>query len=210
MRKAVNHLKKSDPILAAIIERVGPCRMQFEEPQFPRLAQAIVYQQLNGKAASSIFERFATLAGKPLTPAGILKLDNDQMRAAGLSQQKSSYMRDLAEKTQAGLLNFSRLPDLSDDEVIKHLTQVKGIGIWTAHMFLMFSLRRPNILPTGDYGVQTAIKKFYKKRKLPKPEQMQKIAKVWEPYRSVASWYLWRGLDIKTVESQKGEVRMQK
>ncbi len=119
-------------------------------------------------------------------------------------------MRDLAEKTQAGLLNFSRLPDLSDDEVIKHLTQVKGIGIWTAHMFLMFSLRRPNILPTGDYGVQTAIKKFYKKRKLPKPEQMQKIAKVWEPYRSVASWYLWRGLDIKTVESQKGEVRMQK
>lgn len=203
MRKAVNHLKKSDPILAAIIERVGPCRMQFEEPQFHRLAQAIVYQQLNGKAASTIFKRFAALTGEPLTPAGILKLTNEQMRAAGLSQQKSSYMRDLAEKTQTGLLNFSRLPDLSDDEVIKHLTQVKGIGVWTAHMFLMFSLRRPNILPTGDYGVQTAIKMFYKKRKLPKPEQMQKIAKVWEPYRSVASWYLWRGLDIKTVESQK-------
>src|SRR5208283_3777105 len=107
MRKAVNHLKKSDPILAAIIERVGPCRMKFEEPQFHRLAQAIVYQQLNGKAASTIFKRFAALAGEPLTSTGILKLTNEQMRAVGLSQQKSSYMRDLAEKTQAGLLDFS-------------------------------------------------------------------------------------------------------
>ncbi|MGA9041869.1 MAG: DNA-3-methyladenine glycosylase [Terriglobales bacterium] len=207
MRKAVNHLKKSDPILATIIKRVGPCRMKFEEPRFHRLAQAIVYQQLNGKAASTIFKRFAALAGEPLTPAGILKLTHAQMRAVGLSKQKSSYMRDLAEKTHTGFLDFSRLPDLSDDEVIKHLTQVKGIGVWTAHIFLMFSLRRPNILPTGDYGVQTAIKKYYKKRKLPKPDQMQKIAKPWEPYRSVACWYLWRGLDIKTVESKRSECR---
>src|SRR5450755_2906706 len=124
MRTAVNHLKKSDPILASIIERVGSCRMQFGEPQFHSLAETIVYQQLNGKAAVTIFNRFATLAGEPLTPAGILKLTNEQMRAAGLSQQKSSYMRDLAEKTHGGALDFARLPDLSDDEVIQHLTQV--------------------------------------------------------------------------------------
>ena len=199
MRKAINHLRKSDPILAAIIERVGPCRMEFSEPKFHSLAEALVYQQLNGKAAVTIFQRFVALAGEPLTPAGILKLTNEQMRAVGLSQQKSSYMRDLAEKTHSGALDFTRLPDLSDDEVIKHLTQVKGIGVWTAHIFLMFTLRRPNVLPTGDYGIQMAIKKYYKKRELPKPEQMQKIARVWEPYRSVACWYLWRGLDVKTI-----------
>src|ERR1700722_7847450 len=199
MRKAVNHLKKSDPVLAAIIERVGTCRMQFAEPKFHRLAESIVYQQLNGKAAATIFARFAALAGEPLTPAGILKLTTEQMRAVGLSQQKSAYMRDLAEKTQSGALDFARLPNLSDEEVIKHLTQVKGIGVWTAHMFLMFSLRRPDILPTGDYAVQMAMRKHYKKRKLPKPKDMEKIAKAWAPYRSVACWYMWRSLDIKTL-----------
>jgi DNA-3-methyladenine glycosylase II len=199
MRKAVNHLKKSDPVLAAIIASVGACRMQFAEPQFERVAESIVYQQLNGRAAATIFNRFLALAGDPLTPAGILKLTNLQMRSVGLSQQKSAYMRDLAEKTQSGAVDFKRLPDLSDDEVIKHLTQVKGIGVWTAHMFLMFSLRRPDILPTGDYAIQMAIKKHYKKRKHPRPKDMEKIAKTWAPYRSVACWYLWQSLDTKTL-----------
>ena len=199
MRSAVRHLKKSDPILRAIIDRVGPCRMEFGEPQFHSLAEAIVYQQLNGKAAVTIFNRFTSLAGDPLTPEGILKLSPEQMRAAGLSKQKSSYLRDLAERTHRGELDFARLPVLSDDEVIKHLTQVKGVGVWTAHMFLMFTLQRPNVLPTGDFAVQTAIKKHYSKRKLPKPLQMEKIARAWEPYRSIACWYLWRSLDIKTV-----------
>jgi DNA-3-methyladenine glycosylase II len=199
MRKAVNHLKKSDPILRSIIERVGPCRMEFGEPEFSALAESIVYQQLNGRAAATIFERFAALAGEPLTPEGILKLSDVQLRSVGLSKQKSAYLKDLAAKTAAGALDFARLSQLSDDEVIEHLTQVKGIGVWTAHMFLMFSLRRPNVLPTGDYGVQMAIKKHYKKRKLPKPKDMEKIARAWEPYRSVACWYMWRSLDIKTV-----------
>jgi DNA-3-methyladenine glycosylase II len=199
MRKAVNHLKKSDPILRAIIERVGPCRMEFGEPEFSSLAESIVYQQLNGKAAATIFERFAALAGDPLTPQGILKLSDEQLRSVGLSKQKSAYLKDLAAKTAAGALDFARLPELSHDEVIEHLTQVKGIGVWTAHMFLMFSLRRPNVLPTGDYGVQVAIKKHYKKRKLPKPKDMEKIARSWAPYRSVACWYMWRSLDIETV-----------
>jgi DNA-3-methyladenine glycosylase II len=199
MRKALNHLKNSDPILSAIIECVGACRMEYGEPEFGTLAEAIIYQQLNGKAAVTIFNRFADLAGRPLTPEGILKLSVEQMRAAGLSKQKLSYLRDLATKTKAGDLDFAKLPQLSDDEVIEHLTQVKGIGVWTAHMFLMFALRRPNVLPTGDFGVRMAIKKHYKKRKLPKPEQMEKIAKCWEPYRSVACWYLWKSLDVKTM-----------
>jgi DNA-3-methyladenine glycosylase II len=199
MRKAVIHLKKSDPVLRAIIERVGPCRMEFGPAEFSSLAEAIVYQQLNGKAAVTIFKRFAALAGEPLTPQGILKLSDDQLRRVGLSKQKSAYLKDLAAKAVSGLLDFSRLPELSDEEVIQHLTQVKGIGVWTAHMFLIFSLRRPNVLPTGDYGVQVAVKKHYKKRNLPKPKEMEKIARAWEPYRSVACWYMWRSLDIKTV-----------
>ena len=199
MRKAVNHLKKSDPVLRAIIERVGPCRMAFDVPQFSSLAEAIVYQQLNGRAAVTIFERFVALAGDPLTPDGILKLSDAELRKAGLSKQKSAYLKDLAAKTAAGLLDFARLPELTDEQVIEHLTQVKGIGEWTAHMFLMFSLRRPNVLPTGDYGVQVAMKKHYRKRKLPKPKDMEKIARNWAPYRSVACWYMWRSLDIKTL-----------
>ena len=199
MRKAVNHLKNCDPVLRAIIERVGPCRMEYSVPEFPSLAEAIVYQQLNGKAAVTIFKRFSDLAGDPLTPQGILKLSDEQLRSVGLSKQKSSYLKDLAAKTSSGLLNFAALHELSDEKVIEHLTQVKGIGVWTAHMFLIFSLRRPNVLPTGDYGVQVAVKKHYRKRKLPKPKDMEKIARAWEPYRSVACWYMWRSLDIKTV-----------
>ena len=197
MRKAINHLSKADPILRAIIGRVGPCRIEYGPPEFHSLAESIVYQQLNGKAASTIFERFAALAGDPVTPKGILKLTDAQMRSVGLSKQKSSYLRDMAERTVHGELNFGKLHALPDEEVIKHLTQVKGVGEWTAQMFLMFTLRRPNVLPTGDFGVQMAIKKHYKKRKLPKPLRMEKLAKAWEPYRSVACWYLWRSLDLK-------------
>jgi DNA-3-methyladenine glycosylase II len=222
MRRAVNHLKKSDPVMRAIIERVGPCRMEFGPPEFHSLAESIVYQQLNGKAAETIFNRFAAVAGEPLTPEGILKLTDERMRSVGLSKQKSAYLKDLATKTAAGMLNFSQLSDQADDEVIEHLTQVKGIGVWTAQMFLMFTLKRENVLPTGDFGVRMAMFKHYldaqrakssskktslkkpakkarpRKVRLPTPEQMEKIAKCWEPYRSVACWYLWRSLDMKT------------
>ena len=199
MRKAIKHLKNSDPVLAGVIERVGACRMEFGPPEFHSLAEAIVYQQLNGKAAVTIFKRFAALAGDPVTPAGILKLTDAQMRSVGLSKQKTSYLKDMAQRAARGELYFARLPDLSDEEVVKHLTQVKGVGVWTAHMFLMFTLRRPNVLPTGDYGIQMAMKKHYRKRRLPKPDQMEKIAKPWEPYRSLACWYLWKSLDVKTM-----------
>ena len=199
MRQAINHLKKSDPVLRAIIERVGPCRMEFGEPVFHSLAEAIVYQQLNGKAAVTIFRRFTALAGEPLTAEGIAKLTAEQMRSVGLSKQKSSYLRDMAQRAIRGELRFTQLPGMTDEEVIKHLTQVKGVGVWTAQMFLIFTLKRQNILPTGDFGIRMAMKKHYHKRKLPNPVQMEKIARPWEPYRSIACWYLWRSLDIKTV-----------
>ena len=213
MRKAVTHLKKSDPVMRAIIESVGPYRITYREPTFHSLARAIVYQQLNSKAALTIFNRFTALAGDPLTPEGVSKLTPEQMRAVGLSKQKSSYLLDMAERAKRGELDFVRVPEMSDDEVIAHLTQVKGVGVWTAHMFLMFTLQRPNILPTGDFGIRMAMFKHYldktrarngaaKKRKrkikLPSPTQMEKIAKCWEPYRSVACWYLWRSLDAET------------
>jgi len=199
MRQAIHHLKKSDPVMRSIIERVGPFRMEFGPPEFSSLAESIIYQQLNGKAAATIFERFAALAGEPITPEGILKLSDAQLRGVGLSKQKSAYLKDLAAKTHDGLLDFDKLPELPDEEVIKHLTQVKGIGVWTAQMFLMFTLKRPDVLPTGDYGVQAAIKKHYRKRQLPKPHVMEKIARSWAPYRSIACWYLWRSLDMKTL-----------
>jgi len=219
MRRAVGHLKKSDPVMRAIIERIGPCRMQFGLAEFSSIAEAIVYQQLNGRAAETIFKRFAALAGEPLTPESILELSEERMRSVGLSKQKSSYLKDLAAKTAAGLLDFEGLKELSDKEVIEQLTQVKGIGVWTAQIFLMFSLKRENILPTGDFGVRMAMHKHYlglrpakavkksatgkkgpkRKIKLPSPEQMEKIAKCWEPYRSVACWYLWKSLDTKTL-----------
>src|SRR5580698_5900579 len=161
MRKAANHLKKSDPVMRAIIERIGPCRMQFGLPQFHNLAEAIVYQQLNGRAAETIFNRFAALAGEPLTPEGVLKLTDEQMRSAGLSKQKTLYLKDLSIKTSSGLLDFTRLPKLPDAEVVEHLTQVKGIGVWTAQIFLMFTLKRENVLPTGDFGVRMAMYKHY-------------------------------------------------
>jgi len=165
MRKALLHLKKSDPVMRAIIERVGPYRIEFGEPVFHSLAEAIIYQQLNGKAALTIFNRFAALAGDPLSPEGILKLKPEQMRAVGLSKQKSSYLLDMAERAHRGQLDFTRLADMTDDEVIEHLTQVKGVGVWTAHMFLMFTLRRQNILPIGDFGVRMAIYKLYMEKK---------------------------------------------
>ena len=203
--------------MQAIIKAIGPCRMEFSPPEFHRLAQSIVYQQLNGRAAETIFKRFAALAGEPLQPESVLQLSEPQMRAAGLSKQKSAYLKDLAARTANGSLDFARLPTLSDAEVIEHLTQVKGIGVWTAQMFLMFTLKRENVLPTGDYGVRMAMYKHYlavpkalkkaaagkknrkKTVKLPTPAQMEKIAKCWEPYRSVACWYLWRSLDTKTL-----------
>jgi DNA-3-methyladenine glycosylase II len=196
MRKAIVHLKKSDPVMRAIIERVGAYKIQHREPTFETLVRSIVYQQLSGKVASVILARLvAMLPEGKITPDAILKLRPARMRKAGLSKQKIAYIRDLARKTNQGHIKFETLPDLPDHEVIEHLTQVKGIGVWTAHMFLIFALRRPDVLATGDLGVRVAIRKAYELEELPAPKQIEELAAAWRPYASVAVWYLWRSLD---------------
>src|SRR4051812_10638746 len=173
MRTAIKHLKK-DPVLAKIIEEAGPFRMQYREPRFGNLVRSIVSQQLSGAVARVIFGRLqeavSAVSGEPgLTPHGILKLRPERMRRCGLSAAKTRYVRELAKHTKRGKVVFESLTELEDMAVIEHLTQVKGIGIWTAQMFLMFSLRRNDVLPVADLGIRMAMKSAYGLNDLPKP-----------------------------------------
>ncbi|MEO8098380.1 MAG: DNA-3-methyladenine glycosylase [Acidobacteriota bacterium] len=196
MKKAILHLKKADPVLGAILDRVGPYKIKYHEPQFQTLVSSIVYQQLSGKAAATIFGRLMAAAkATPLTPESILKLRPAKLRALGLSKQKTDYIRGLARMTRDGEVNFEQCSALDDAAVIEHLTRVKGVGVWTVHMFLLFALRRPNVLPTGDLGIRSAIKKAYALPELPKPAEIEQMAAAWHPYCSVATWYLWRSLE---------------
>lgn len=201
MRSPLKHLTSADPVLAEIIEQIGPYKPRYAPPTFENMARSIAYQQLHGKAAATIFGRLLTACDACLTPESVLKLSIEQMRACGLSKQKLSYIRDLAEKTISGDVNFEQLPAMNDEDVIEHLTRVKGIGRWSAQMFLMFALRRPDVMPVVDLGINMAIKRAYRKRKVPKPPQVLKIAEPWRPYRSVACWYLWRSMDVKAPEA---------
>jgi DNA-3-methyladenine glycosylase II len=195
MKDAIEHLRRSDPILAEIIGRVGDYAIQFRDPDFETLVKSIVYQQLSGRVAGVIFGRLTAAAGPKLTPANILKLRPSRMRTLGLSTQKTAYIRDLARHTRDRRLVFEELRELPDSAVIERVTQVKGIGVWTAHMFLIFALRRHDILPTGDLGIRNAIRRAYGLPELPTPAEMEKMAEPWRPYCSVASWYLWRSLE---------------
>jgi len=195
MRKHIRHLKQNDPVLGAIIERLGIIEIAFREPTFESLVRSIVFQQLSGKVARVIHERLKTAAAGNIAPEAMLGLSEENMRACGLSRQKLKYIRDLAARTLSGDVDFEQLPAMTDEEVIDHLTRVKGIGVWSAQMFLMFALRRENVMPTGDLGIRTAIKRAYRKRKLPLPKDMLKLARKWEPYCSTACYYLWRSLE---------------
>jgi len=195
MKQAINHLRTSDPVLSAIIQQVGDYGIQFRQPDFETLVKSIVYQQLSGRVASVIFGRLSAAVKGVITPETILKLRPSRMRSLGLSTQKTAYIRDLARHTRAGTVVFEDLAGLPDDEVIGRLTQVKGIGVWTAHMFLIFALQRTDVLPTGDLGIRNAIRKAYNLEALPTPEEMEQMALRWRPYCSVASWYLWRSLE---------------
>ena len=197
MRSALKHLKK-DPVMAKIIARTGPFAMTYREPSFETLVRSIVYQQLSGKVASVIFARLHAAAGEEiLSPAGIMKLRPERMRKAGLSAQKTLYIRELAKHTRKGSVVFEALPDMEDPAVVEHLTKVKGVGVWTAQMFLMFALRREDVLPVADLGIRAAMKRAYGLEDLPKPTEMEAIAAGWKPYTSVACWYLWRSLEQK-------------
>lgn len=197
-RKAVNHLKRVDPVMAGVIERVGPCRFAPAEQltYFEAIARSIIYQQLSGKAAGTIYGRVEALfGGERPHAAGMARLADEQLRAAGVSSQKLGYLRDLCARVAAGELPIDALHTLPDDEVLSRLTMVKGVGTWTAQMFLMFRLGRPDILPQGDLGIQKAIQRAYRLRKLPPPARVLTIGARWAPWRTVASWYLWRSID---------------
>jgi DNA-3-methyladenine glycosylase II len=191
LRKATAHVRRSDPVMAAIIRDVGPCRLQTDDRSgaFAALVESIVYQQITGKAAASIYGRVRKLMRRRHPrPQDIL--------AAGLSRQKVAYLRDLAQKVTGGL-KLRVLPRLHDEAVIEALTEVKGIGRWTVEMFLIFRLGRLDVLPVHDYGIRKAMQRAYRLRKLPTPDRMCTIAEPWRPYRTVACWYLWRSLESK-------------
>lgn len=197
MRKAISHLKTSDAVMARIIRSVGPYKIVYREPDFTTLARSIVYQQVSGAAAATMLARLTAAAGRggKLSPKKILELGEAGLRPCGISRQKASYLMNLSEHTRSRAIEFGRLADLPDEEVIARLTAVKGIGVWTVQMFLMFALRRTDIFPTGDLGVRNAIWKAYELPAAPSPKEMVQIAGPWRPYATVASWYLWRSLD---------------
>jgi 3-methyladenine DNA glycosylase/8-oxoguanine DNA glycosylase len=195
--RAVRHLRLADPVLAEIIRRVGPCRFETRNSgtHFEALARAIVYQQLSGSAAGTIHGRVAeTLGG--ITPEAVLGTPDAPLRAAGLSRQKIAYLRDLSERVHGGELDLRRIHELPDDDVVAAVCSVKGIGRWTAHMFLMFRLGRLDVLPELDLGVRKAVQRAYRMRKLPSTERLTKLGSRWAPYRTIAAWYLWRSLEV--------------
>src|SRR5689334_326257 len=197
---SIHHLRRVDPVLASVIDRVGPCRLEtrHEGTHFDALVRSIVYQQLSGKAAATILARVHDLyGGRSPTPAELLATPDELLRTAGLSRQKLSYLKDLADKVDKGVVPLAAdvIDHLSDEEIIERLVKVKGIGRWTVHMFLLFRLGRPDVLPELDLGIQNAIKRAYRMRKQPGPKDVVRIGKKWAPHSSVASWYLWRLLD---------------
>ncbi len=198
MREALDHLKAADPVLRQLIEGVGPYGIEFLEPGFEALVKAIVLQQLSGKVAQIIFDRLAAACGDGrLTPEAVLKLRTPKLRAIGLSKQKIEYIRDVARRIVRGNLDLAALAGAPDEDVLETLTAIKGIGPWTVHMFLIFALRRVNVMPSGDLGIRAAVRKVYGLEAMPSPAEVDALARKWHPYCTVASWYLWRSLEAK-------------
>jgi DNA-3-methyladenine glycosylase II len=196
LREAERHLSRRDPILRVSIKKHTPCLLSPHTRYFETLVEAIVSQQLSTKVADTIIARFKALYSPARfpTPAAVLLTPDEKLRATGMSRGKVSFIKDLAAKTEDGSLKLSRLSRMSDEDVIEMLVGVKGIGVWTAHMFLIFSLGRLNVLPVGDLGIRKAIQNAYKLADLPNAQEIEQVAdeRGWRPYCSVASWYLWR------------------
>lgn len=201
LKVAATHLAKVDLALAPIIKRAGLPTITPHKNYYQELVESIVSQQLSVKAAATILKRFVDLfAGSDFpTPEQILKVDIETLRGVGLSRQKGSYIQDLALKVIEGTVTFDELDKLSNDEIVKELTQIKGVGVWTVHMFLMFCMGRLDVLPVGDLGIKNGIQKLYGLENTPTPDDITEIAKnnSWHPYESVASWYVWHSLDNK-------------
>jgi DNA-3-methyladenine glycosylase II len=191
--KGMRHLKKNDPILARIINRLEPYEFRLDDDYYEALVGSIIFQQLAGAAARAILNRFKQIYdGKIPQPHQYLNTEERRLRASGLSPQKIRYIRDLAERVENGVLDLKRLSHFPDDEVVKELDEVKGIGRWTAEMFLIFALGRTDVLPVDDLGLRKAARKTYRLRKLPSKEKFEQLSKEWHPYCSIATLYLWR------------------
>ncbi len=191
-------LLRRDPVLAALIRQYGPCLLgdALRLDHFSALVRAIIFQQLSTKAASTIHGRLiALLRDGHVSPEAVAAITEAQLRAVGISRQKAMYLRDLCEKIASGAVQLDAVDALDDEAVIAALTKVKGIGRWTAEMFLLFRLHRPDVLPVGDLGIVTAVQKAYGLRTRPTPDRLRRLGDAWKPYRSVACWYLWRSLD---------------
>jgi DNA-3-methyladenine glycosylase II len=199
--KAVAALREADPVMARLAEEHAKhVRRDLREDgpgdAYGALLRSIVGQQLSTKAAASIYGRLTDIfGGHAPTPKQLLKADPEEIRSAGLSKAKVVYLRDLAQHVEDGTLELERLPDLPDEEVTEQLTAIKGLGPWTADMFLMFHLRRPDILPVGDLGIRRAVQVEYRMRKLPDAKRLEKVAKPWRPHRTLACLFLWSSLD---------------
>jgi DNA-3-methyladenine glycosylase II len=198
IQRARRHLRAADPVMKAIIDAVGPFTLGLERNRFRMLICSIISQQISGSAAASIFKRLRTLAGPRGMNAGRLgKFTLEELRSVGLSPQKASYVTDLVQKVNDGTVDLRQIGRLSDERVIDQLVQVKGIGRWTAQMFLIFSLGRLDVFPCDDLGVRSAIRDNYGLNDLPDKETAIEIAAPWRPYATVASWYCWQSLDLE-------------
>ncbi len=201
---AVAHLRAADPVLAGIVDAVGPLALEPRDGSFRSLARAIFFQQLAGPAARAIMNRALAALGTDeerwYRPEQLLATTDEQLRAAGLSRQKLTYLRDLAEKFASGQLREDEFHGLDDEEVIQRVSTVKGIGRWTGEMFLIFSLGRPDVLPVDDLGVRRGMQIAYRLAGLPTPDEMRQIAEPWRPYRSAGTWYMWRSLGVALPE----------
>lgn len=200
--EAVEFLARSDATLARLMKRAGPFTLQLRKlhDPFEALARNIVYQQLHGSAAAAIHRRVLELfGGGKLRPEELLAAPDEHLRAAGLSAAKLASLRDLAAKTLDGTVpTLARLRRMSDDEIVERLTQVRGIGRWTVEMLLMFRLGRPDVLPVGDFAVRKGFAMAYGLDESPKPKELESYGERWRPYRSVASWYMWRAVELPT------------
>jgi DNA-3-methyladenine glycosylase II len=198
---ALRHLSEADPILGELIAKVGPCGLKPDRSRAPfeALIHAVAHQQLNGNAAKTILSRFIALFphGRFPTSHEVLAVDITMLTGAGLSRAKASYVQEIARMALEGVVpGTGRIKRMSDDEIVERLTQIKGVGRWTVEMLLIFTLGRPDVLPAADFGIRTGFAITYKKRRLPEPQLILKHGERWKPYRSIASWYLWRAVDL--------------
>ena len=200
---AVRRLRRVDPRLGEWIDRIGACKLPQRRGRYAALIRAIVAQQVSTKAAAAVFERIRLAAGGWVTADRIDTVDDDGLRVAGLSRQKLSYVRDLTSRVRNGSLRLERLTTRSDEEIIEVLTEVKGLGRWSAEMFLIFVLNRPDVLPVGDLGIQNGFRRVYRLPERPSVDEMHELAEPWRPYRTFGSWYLWRATEVPTLPDEQ-------